>query len=208
MNRRSHALTKALYILVPVLIALALLILWSFYVETTGTSVVTVPTTTHYAVPITAVPTNTEIDSTATSTRSLNAFHSKTIDEHLARLAAERLEAEKAAAEKAEAERLAAERAAAELAAASSSTSSVVTPPAAITQQHDIVYRGMMNRIDGTLLAFIEDKTDATTLFYKQGDSIFNGIVTNVQAQSIVVLFEGTNQILMVNIPTPIVVPK
>ena len=205
MIHRPRHLQRLLYILVPVFLLLAGLAMWTLHIESIEST---------HAVPLPSIksagqlpaPTNVDaaIDAASTSAPPINAFHSKTIDAHIARLEAERIAAEKAAAEKAAAEKAAAEAAAAAAAAAVPVVEAPAPPP---KKQYELVYHGMMDRVDGTLLAFIENRTEGTTFYYQQGDVILHGTLQAIHPRSITLQFGAEMRDIIVNEPAMIEAP-
>lgn len=207
--RNSHFVAT---LLVGILIAVAGLTLWSFHHESIESTVpVPLPAIESAASLETAVaPATLEIPVEAVvGEPAPDAFHSPLIDAHLAKLEAERLAAEKAAAEKAEAERLAAEKAAADAAAAAAAAAA--TPPAQPEplpkKEVELLYRGMMTRVDGTLLAFIENRTDGTTFYYESGATFLNGSITAIHPRLVTLQLGETVIELGLNTPERITLP-
>lgn len=218
MNHRPHFLRGLLFVLLPLLILLTAVVLWAFHVESIeSTQPVPLPSLKTVHPDATVPDASAEDVSNGTSATPISAFHSKTIDAHLARLEAERLAAEKAAAEKAEAERLAAEKAAAdkaaaekaeaerlaaEKAAAEKAAADAAAAAAAAKKKYEIVYHGMMDRVDGSLLAFIENKTDGTTFYYQKGEPFLFGTIQDIHSRSVTLQVGTVMHELTINEPT------
>jgi hypothetical protein len=127
-----------------------------------------------------------------------NPFHSTHIEKYLARLAAEKAAAEETARKEAaeaarkaaeEAARKAAEEAARKAAEEAARKAQAVQPgqpagpPPPVFAEY--VYRGLLQRTDGGIMALIETRQPPVSRFYSVGEACRGMVVTNIAARQL-----------------------